>query len=150
MLAMSGVIGGLVTFVTSSTLSSVSLQRTRDRQYAADAAVEQAIRFVHTDTTTNAFVGSYCSTQSGRQFLTPTPATINNVRIRVDCIGAPVPVLDDLNRVVIQRNVIFLACVVNGTTACTDATAILTAKVNFPTNAAGAVVGSFVQSWSVQ
>ena len=145
MLAMSGIIGGLVTFVTTSDRVAVNLTLKRNRQYAADGAVEQAIRAVQTDTTMNGLLGTTCPFASGH--FNPA-APINGVSIRVDCAGAAVPVLDGLNRVVLERNVVFLACV-DMNVACTDATAILRAKVNFPTNAAGALIGSFVQSWSV-
>ena len=64
----------------------------------------------------------------------------------------PTDLLGFALRTVIERNVIFLACVAPAPTAapaCTDTNAIIKAKVNFPTNAAGAVSGAFVQSWSV-
>ena len=147
MLAMGGIVGGLVTFIESSNRSAINLQATRNRQYAADAAIEQVIRYVQTEPTNRALVGSYCSTS--RQFFTPSPATINGYAVRVDCAGAPTPILDSANRVVIERNVLFVACLDTGV-PCSDADAIIRAKVNFPTNAAGTVIGSFVQSWSVK
>lgn len=148
MLAISGILGGLVTLVTSSTKVAVRLREARAEEYAADAAVEQAIRAVQDDTQGRGLIGNICTSTGVDPFFLPRPAVINGVAIRVDCAGDPASSLDALYRVVILRNVVFTACVDSGT-ACTDTTAIIQAKVNFPTNAAGVVTGAFIQSWSV-
>ena len=143
MIAMGGIVGGLVTFITSSTRDAVNLTVSRNRQYAADGAIEQAIRTVQVGPE-KALLGTGCANGAP-----VTPAAINGFSMRVDCAGAPAPILDALNRVVIERNVLFIACLNTGV-ACTNSNAVIEAKVNFPTNAAGVVSGSFVQSWSVR
>ena len=150
MLAVGGIMSGLITFLETSFKTSLSLEVSRNRQYAADAGVEQAIRFVQDDTTNRALLGTYCKSGPPGPFVPAAP--INGYNVRVDCQGAPSAILDSLNRTVIERNVIFLACVAPAPTAapaCTNTNAVIKAKVNFPTNAAGAVSGAFVQSWSV-
>ena len=130
---------------------SVGLQASRNRQYAADGGVEQAIRAVQDDQTSRALIGTNCFAGTPPlPFIAEAP--INGYNVRVDCQGAPSAILDSLNRTVIERNVIFLACVAKVPTAapvCTNNNAIIKAKVNFPTDASGAVSGAFVQSWSV-
>jgi hypothetical protein len=151
MLAIGGILGGLVTFLNTSNRVSLSLQSSRNRQYAADAAIEQAIRLVQAGPE-QALVGTSCRTGGPLQYFTPPVGAINGYLVRVDCRGVPSPRLDNLNRIVIDRNVLFLACVVPalaGSSECTENVAIIKAKVNFPTNAAGTVTGAFVQSWSV-
>ena len=145
MLAVGGILGGLITLLNTSNKVAVSLQASRNRQYAADAAVEQAIRVVQAGPE-RGLIGNTCS---GAGAFTPPIGAINGYTIRVDCRGVPSPRLDTLNRIIIERNVLFLACVANGATPCDEATSIIKAKVNFPTNAAGIVTGAFVQSWSV-
>ena len=91
MLALGGILGGLVTFINSSTAVSLGLQATRNRQYAADAAIEQAIRTVQDDATSKALVGAFCSVS---QPFFVSSASINGYNTRVDCQGAPSAVLD--------------------------------------------------------
>lgn len=150
MVGIATILAGLLSLITTSYRSTASLEKARNRQYAADAAVEQAIQTLRTDPSVGAqnrgLVGANCG--PSRPFFTPTPAVINNVTIRVDCQGQPQLVQDTSGTFVLQRNVVFAACEDTGV-ACTDATTLLTAKVNFATNAAGAVTGVFVQSWSV-
>ena len=146
MIAMSVTLAALVSLVISGFRSSLSMEQHRNRQYAADGAVEQTIARLQHDTT-RALVGSGCGSA-------PTSYTINGVAVQVVCTGEPVGVLVQTTTpanpqagVLLQRNVVISAC--TGAGACTPETATVVAKVNFPTGADGAPSGAFIQSWSV-
>jgi type II secretory pathway pseudopilin PulG len=142
MVAISGVLAGLVLFVSTSTKASVTLEQTRNELYAADGAIEQAIRAVQANT--NGLIGNACPAQVQASY------PLNGRTIRVACAGQPSTSLQG-TQVVIQRNVLFTACEADlVANACPAGSIIISAKVNFPTNAAGTVTGAFVQSWSVR
>ena len=134
---------GLAGLVTSSVNNRVGLIRVRDRQYAADGALEQAVAAVRRSIDTNGAGCSLGATANGTN-----TATLNGVAIRVDWRNAcgVTRIADGL--LVSQQNVIFLACADSGA-ACTDAGAIITAQVNFERQASGPVTRTAVQSWSV-
>jgi hypothetical protein len=138
---MIGAIGaGLAGLITSSSYNRVSLQALRNREYAADGAVEQAIAAVRgLDRQTSAG----CATSGG-----VSASTLNSIDIRVDWRAACTVVRGTDGVVVAQRNVMFSACVDAGL-ACADGDIIVRAQVNFRDVAAGDVTGTFVQSWSV-
>ena len=138
---MIGTIGaGLAGLITSSSYNRVSLQTLRDRQYAADGAVEEAIAMVRgLDRETSAS----CSTFGGT-----SASTINSVNIHVDWQAACEVVRGTDGIVVAQRNVMFSACEDTGS-ACLDDEVIVRAQVNFRDDPSGDVSGTFVQSWSV-
>jgi type II secretory pathway pseudopilin PulG len=134
------VIGAL----TAATLSSIStglqdrvvLDKARNREYAADAAIEQAIATERTlapglSDCTSAF----------------PQVTTNNISIRVNCKNAWVPTF----RGFLQRDVVFIACEVVGTTNCGAASTpvIIRAQVYFEGTQTGPVTGTYIQSWSV-
>jgi hypothetical protein len=75
-----------------------------------------------------------------------TPPQLNNVRIRVDCTNVPTLTINGF----VQRNVIFTSCVDTGA-ACTDATTIVRAQVNYEALDAETptVTKTYVQAWSV-
>jgi hypothetical protein len=127
---------GLAALVTSSLGNRVSLEALRDRQYAAESAVEEAITSIRlTDRTTPPVCGF--------------TSALNGVAVRVDCADAYGVVADPGNDVLGQRNVIFWACVDTGAPCATER-ALVRAVVNFEQRYAGAVTMTYVQSWSVQ
>jgi hypothetical protein len=138
---MIGAVGaGLAGLITSSSYNRVSLQMLRNREYAADGAVEAAIAEVRSlDRQTSAG----CSTTGGT-----SASTINAIDIRVDWQAACTVVRGTDGIVVAQRNVMFSACEDDGL-ACANARTIVRAQVNFRDDPTGDVAGTFVQSWSV-
>jgi len=139
---MIGTIGaGLAALVTSSVNNRGTLERVRDRQYAADAAIEDAIVQVRAASTGGT---DACQSVAG---ITRTPA-INAVNIRVDWRSACGVIRSGEGLVLVQRDVIFAACVDTGV-ACTDSSVIIRAQVNFEQAASGAVTKTYVQSWSM-
>ena len=135
------VMGLLTTALLSSLISAVDdravLDTVRDRQYAADATVEQAIarvRSIGGDGPAKASCGG------------PDTLTLNNVPIRVDCANARTLTFSAFE----QRNVIFTACV-DAHIACTNSTTIIRAQVNYeavePVNPT--ITKTYIQAWSV-
>lgn len=136
-LMISAIAGGLAALIATSFENRSSLEGLRNRQYAADAAIQDAITQVRTVTDRSLPV-----TCAG--FTT----NLNSVTIRVDCAKAYGIAPGTDNLVLSQRNVIFNACLDTGS-ACTDASTIIRAQVSFEQLYAGAVTTTFVQSWSV-
>ena len=135
------VIGMITSAMLSSLTSAVSdrgvLDTVRNRQYAADAAVETSI----------ARVRDLPAPGPGRQPCgPPDTSALNDTPIRVDCTDARTVTIDGFE----QRNVIFTSCV-DTSVACTDATTIVRAQVNYevldPANPV--VTKTYVQSWTV-
>ena len=128
---------GLASLTMSSLKNRSSLELVRNRQYAADGAIELAISQVRVLT---------CSSPSGN-----TDDTLNGVAIRVDWVStcaASVKSSDGSD--VPQRNVVFSACAKATPAApCVEADVIIRAQVNFAQDSSGAVTRTFVQSWSV-
>ena len=141
MVVMVGAIsGGLVALVTSSLNNRSTLELLRDRQYAADAVVEQAITVVRSQLGTPL---ALCGAPAG-----VVVETFNTTAIRVDWRNACGIVRSSDGTVVTQRNVIFSACPSTGS-ACTEAAVVLRAQVNFE-QSTGAVTRTYVQSWSLR
>lgn len=136
-LMISAIVGGLTVLITSSFNNRGALETIRDSQYAADAAIQDAITVVRavTDRSLPATCAGFAR-------------TLNSVTIRVDCAKAYGIAPSTDNLVLSQRNVIFSACIDNGN-ACTDASTIIRAQVSFEQLYAGAITTTFVQSWSV-
>jgi hypothetical protein len=135
MLMVGAIAAGLTAAVTTSVTHRQTIEQLRDREYAADAAVESAVATAR---------GWNCSTTTGT-----LPATsMNGVAIRVDYSSScSTSVKTSAGVDYTQRNVIFAACVDSGQACAADAT-IVRAQVNFePAN--GSVTTTFVQSWSV-
>jgi hypothetical protein len=117
----------------------VALDQARNREYAADGAVETMVAAARG-------AGGKCPT--GATTPSTSPFQLNGVSIHVDCSLAPSVVLDPSNgRLVAQNNIAFTACLNNSGQACgsTATPTIVTAQVNFQ----GSPTKSFVQSWSV-
>jgi hypothetical protein len=128
---------GLASLTMSSLKNRTTLEVIRGRQYAADGAVELAISHVR---------ALPCSTVSDH-----VVDTLNGTEIRVDwvstCAGS---VKSSDGTDVAQRNVVFSACQNAVPTApCVESNVIIRAQVNFALDTSGAVVKTFVQSWSV-
>lgn len=132
--------GGLAGLATSSMNNRVSLAMQRDRQYAADAAVESAIATVRG---TRQNTQEACAAVTGSQ-----QSTLNGFAIRVDWQHACTVVRGGDGAAVAQRNVIFAACPDQGT-PCDDSAVIVRAQVNFEQAQGGGVQRTSVQSWSV-
>ncbi len=125
---------GLAALATSSLENRDTLEMVRNRQYAADGAIEQAIVQASSFT---------CDTVPN----TPIVNTLNGVSIRVDWLNACRSVTTSDDSPYLQRNVIFSACVNTGS-PCNDVDVIIRAQVNFEP-ASGPVTRTNVQSWSV-
>jgi len=132
--------GGLAGLATSGVNNRVTLEQVRNREYAADGAIENAISQVRLLT---------CSSASG--FI--TDASMNSVSIRVDWVNACGVVQSSDGTIVSQRNVIFSACLSTGSpcsdTAVPAVPVIIRAQVNFQQALVGGVTNTYVQSWSV-
>jgi hypothetical protein len=141
---MVGLIGaGLIGLTTSGLNNRTTLQVVRDRQYAADAAINQAI-----------------ADARGRPPVTPcTAATgsttypklnLTGVSIRVDWDNSCVNTVPSSNGTLYpQRNIIFSAfCGAPTTADCNFSDVIIRAQVNFEP-ASGPTSKTSVQSWSV-
>ena len=134
-LLVSAISAALAALIVSSTATGSTLELVRNRQYAADAAIEYAINEVRL---TNLSDDPTCGDSR----------TFNNVDIHVDCRYAISVFGTDNNEVLSQRNVIFEACKDVGS-ACTDENVIIRAQVNFEQRYTGQVTKTFIQSWSV-
>ena len=139
-LMIGSIAGGLAGLVTSSMNNRVTLVQQRDRQYAADAAVEEAITVVRQ---MKQNTGESCEQGSGTN-----SSKLNNIAIRVDWTNACTMVRGADGVVVAQRNVIFVACPDTGV-VCAEKAIVVRAQVNFEQGLGGAVQRTSVQSWSV-
>ena len=132
--------GGLAGLATSGVNNRTTLELVRNREYAADGAIENAISQVRLLT---------CASASG--FI--TDASMNSIPIRVDWVNACGVVQSTDGTVVSQRNVIFSACLNIGSpcldTAVPPVPVIIRSQVNFQQGLVGAVTKTYVQSWSV-
>jgi hypothetical protein len=150
------VVGALATatlaHITSGLNSRRSLDAVRDREYAADAAIEYAIADVRTAG------GSGPALSSCPPPGSPTPGhthffyqyQVAGKAIRVDCINAATLTFSGFT----QRNVIFVACDDKGSD-CDSASnnkTIIRAQVNYQalgSLTAPVITGTQIQSWSV-
>jgi hypothetical protein len=133
-LMVGAISAGLIGAAASSLQNRTTIELLRNREWAADGAIEKAITEVRTRD---------CSAATGS-----TADTTNLIGIRVDWVtdcahgvttsnGAPYP----------QRNVAFLACL-DSFPACTSANAIIRAQVNFDPQTLP-VTKTVVQYWTV-
>uniref|UniRef100_A0A6J7NNM1 Unannotated protein n=1 Tax=freshwater metagenome TaxID=449393 RepID=A0A6J7NNM1_9ZZZZ len=134
-LLVSAISAALAALVMSSSATGNTLEKVRNRQYAADAAIQDAIIRVRT-------------LERGSPPTCGYTSTLNDVAIRVDCANALGVVGDTDNAVLAQRNVIFEACRDTGS-ACTEDQIIIRAQINFEQQYGNTVTKTFVQSWSV-
>jgi hypothetical protein len=134
--------GGLIGLATTGLNNRSTLQMVRDRQYAADAAINQAIADARGRTPVTP-----CTAGTG----TTTYPILNGVSIRVDwdnsCVNNKVKSSD--GTFFPQRNIIFSAFCGNTAAAnCNFTDVIIRAQVNFEP-ASGTPTKTYVQSWSV-
>jgi type II secretory pathway pseudopilin PulG len=138
------VIGGISAAVLATTASGlqdrVALDQARNREYAADGAIETTIAQARTNSGT-------CPSQ-------PAPTIpLDSFNIHVDCSSAALGVVGSTGTPVSQNNLLFVACSVpsGNVTNCTSSTGanppIINAQVNFQGTAPA--VTTFVQAWSV-
>jgi hypothetical protein len=138
MLAVGLISAGLAGLVASSLTNRGTLEVLRDREYAADRAIEMAISQVR------ALPVATCTEAIG----SPPVVVPGEIPIRVDwATTCPSSVKTSAGVVYPQRNVSFLACI-DVTALCTLATAVIRAQVNLEP-ATGPVTRTFVQSWNV-
>ena len=145
-LMVGAISGGLVSLAASGLGNRGTLQALRNRQYAADAAVVQAITAVRP---------LACTPTTGSL----VDSSVNAISIRVDwenvCgvvqggdVGSTATAAGADGTVVAQRNVIFSACADTGS-ACVPSAVIIRAAVNFQQVHGGDVTRTYVQTWSV-
>jgi hypothetical protein len=131
------IVGGLLTYSNTSAASTTALRVARGNDFDAQATMDAAIATVRTGTPT-------CST-TGSTAYTPATSLLNNPgrALRVDCFAPAASVVAG------QRNYVFLACVIAGSsTPCTDAQSLVSAFVTFYDSTSPATVN--IQSWSNQ
>lgn len=139
-LMIGAITAGLSSLVTSSMNNRLSLTQVRNREYAADGAVEDAIVAVRSGIDAD---GATCASVGGN-----TSSTANSVAIRVDWHPTCATLLGTEGVPVVQHNVVFAACLDTGV-SCAPADVIIHAQVNFELDASGDVGHTYVQSWSV-
>jgi hypothetical protein len=132
-LGIGSICGGLAALATSSVNNRRTLEVIRDREFAADGVIENAITQVRL---------LNCASAPA-----PIQETLNQVAIRVDWANACGSTNGSDGVAVAQRNVIFMACLDTGS-ACTTANVIIRAQVNFEPSS-GPVTKTYVQSWNV-
>jgi hypothetical protein len=130
------IMAGLTGLVISSMNNRGTLETVRDRQYAADGAIEIAIAQARTA------LPACTSTPSS------AVSTLNAIRIRVESQAACVVVRGSDGIALTQRNMIFTACL-DTESACTERSVIIRAEVNFARPSSGGVTTTAIQSWSV-
>jgi hypothetical protein len=137
MIVIAAIGSAMLMFVTNGLNHRAILDGVRDRQYAADAGVESSIARVRA-------ISNVGLVSCGG----PDVQSLDSYTIHVECTNAPTLTLGNL----LQRNVIFAACLKTGAgaagVACTESTTIVRAQVNFVSNG-GTVSRTWVQSWSV-
>ncbi|HET9730242.1 MAG TPA: hypothetical protein VFR41_12505 [Acidimicrobiia bacterium] len=145
-IAFTVIVGALAMAMTSSITSSLhnrkSLNDLRNKEYAADGAIQYAASQVRGITSPGPALAP-CGAGGSDHY----NHSLNGVAIRVDCKNAPSLTLSGF----LQRNVIFSACV-DHTVACSDATTIIRAQINFQAVGTGAalnVTRTWIQTWSV-
>jgi hypothetical protein len=137
---MIGMIGaGLTTMITSGLGNRAALEQVRNRQYAADGAIETAVASMRTAIET-------AVTACGDESVSTTE--LNGVTIRVDVLTVCGAIRDPQGLPVVQTSGVFTACVDEGA-PCADDTATLRALVGFERTDDGSVVQVVVHSWSV-
>ena len=148
MVVIGAVSGAVLSMLTSGLHVRTALDSARDREYAADGAIQAAISQIYLLANTSHVVPGQ-----------PCPATLpdhilnndgHNVTIHTDCVGAPA-VTRQLYR---QMNVIFVTCAKNDASGgvCPDAKVIIRAQINFQAIGSGAslqIQRTWVQAWSV-
>lgn len=150
--------GGLAGLATSGLTNRNTLELVRNRQYAADGAIEESITQVRIDMNAaiTTAIASGFSVQSAVQTIcasaggsTPSPyVPLNTFLIRVDWVNACRDVQSSDGSVLKQRNVIFTAYECTGA-SCDPAKVITRAQVNFQRASPTDATKTYVLAWSV-
>jgi hypothetical protein len=144
MIAVGAICAGLLGLITTSVGARPQLDKVRNRQYAADAAIESAIANVRS-------LPAPGETPCANALTTQNagPFTLNGVAIRVSCQDALDYVLGT-GVILLQRNVIFSACDASAF-PCTATNAIIRAQVNYESIPGSPLLltHTYIQSWSV-
>jgi len=150
MVVIGAVSGAVLNALTSGLSSRVALDRARDREYAADGAIQTAIAQIYKLANTSHQVpGQPCPPFADL----PVNNDGDSVTIHTDCAGAPA-VTRELYR---QLNVIFTTCETKYVPSipplvCPASSIIIRAQINFQATGAGTdlnVQRTWVQAWSV-
>lgn len=167
MLVIGAITGAVLSSVASGLSGRHALDGARNKEYGADGLIEYAIAQARTPVTSwgpgsppslTAFLASANSTGCGGPYSSTSVATTDpsqaqldlidglrnsdgtvNYSIRVECTPAPTQTRLGF----LQRNAIFTACLDTGA-ACTDASTIVRAQINFSDSGS-----TTVQAWSV-
>ncbi len=130
---------GMTAAVTSGVNDTTALAAARNREYAADGAIETSIARVR------GIANAGIAAPGCPNIYNPG---LNGVPIRVDCANTPSVARTPTGTVVIQNNVTFMACLdQTPSVPCTSANAIINAVINYEAN--GAQESAFVEAWSV-
>jgi hypothetical protein len=140
---VAGAIGaGLTTSVTSGINDSSVLAVARDREYAAEGAIDYAIVQIRQSDPATSIGLVACPSQTKTNMPLLGSQTVD---IRVDCAPAP-ELTTDLSA---RNNVILTACVDTGQ-PCDPAKVLIRAEINFQVSGTPPqVTRTFVQTWSV-
>lgn len=133
------ILAALAAMVTSGVGNRAALEAVRDRQYAADGAVEQVIAATRADVDDGTVT---CGDRSA------TIVTVDEIRIRVDRQIICGATLGGDGLPVTQLNLVATACEDTGA-ACADDAVVVRALVGFELGAGGTVTHVPVHSWSV-
>jgi hypothetical protein len=157
------VVIGMISQAILSSISSglhvrTALDSARDREYAADGAIESAIASLRSRSASSTYGGPALAPCGPGSPVTNVPfyQTITEetvaINVRVDCVGEPTLTLGSF----VQQNVLFSACVKGAPdVACGTPGGppiVIRAQVNFQTVGAGStlkVQRTWIQSWSV-
>jgi hypothetical protein len=137
----------LATQLASSSITRIALDRARNRQYAADGAIEWDIGQVRSYMTNTSATAPCPGANSTRV----PPTVLNGVPIQVDCSYNQTFTLS----LFVQRDATFTACLPQpGNAKCPASAVIIKAQVNFASqNAPGdttiTVDKTYIQTWSV-
>ena len=143
---VAGAIGaGVTASVTSGIGDSSVLASARDREYAAEGAIDKAIVQLRTTANPDSIGLVTCPSQTQTM---PLPAS-GNIEIQVDCAPAP-EVTADLSA---RNNVILTACepdAANPGPPCDPTKVLIRAEINFQvSDTTHLVTRTYVQTWSV-
>ncbi len=152
MVVIGAISAATLSSITSGLHNRTTLDVVRNRQYAADAGVEQAIAAARGSVASWSATTNAAAPQNRLQtFLNSANCggshnypKLNGVYIQVDCKPAPA-----LHNGYFQFNGIFSAAVcTNSACNATESTAVVRAEINFDISG-GTVTRTYVQSWSV-
>jgi hypothetical protein len=139
MVVVGAVGGGVLASISSGVQNGVHLATARNREYAADAAIESSIARVRR----LGAASTNCASDPMYTF-----ETSPSVDIHVDCANVPTVAGLPSGALALQNDVVFTACLASvASPKCPSANTIISAEVNFQAN--GSQVTTYVLSWSV-